>query len=158
MDKKRVGLRKYFPICMIGTCVIDSFFLDPFLLFSIGLTLVRINLTIMRKNGKSCLSYLAVLTLGLFWFVSISLYLNANWTDWIARICGAQNGRDWMINSGIFHFNFESPSELTHLISGFLFATYPLWLWLGIQVGYVLFGRKSTHRGVISLFSFERNK
>lgn len=157
MDQKRTLIKKIAPFTALGFCILDSFLLDPFLLFIIGLMLTWVEVRMFLKRGTSYLMPLSFLTLFLFWSISISLFFNLSWVHWIARLCHAQNGRDWMLNSGVFHFNIESPSELTLVISGFLFALYPLWLWLGIQCGYILFGRKATHRGVISLFSLRPN-
>ena len=156
MDQKRSSLKKGVPLVTLALCCIDSFLLDPFLLFLIGLIIVWINVRVLMKTGRSYLCHLFLLTLALFWSISISLYLNLPWTDWMAKLCGAENGRDWMLNSGVFNFEFKSPSEITLLISGFLFATYPLWLFIGVQVGYMLFGRKPTHKGFISLLSLRK--
>ena len=154
MDQKRTPLKTCAPFLIIGTCIIDSFLLDPFLLFLCGLIIVWLNVRIFMKKGGSYIFHLSALTLALFWIISLSLYFNLPWVVWMAKLCRAQNGRDWMINSGVFHFNVVSPPEITLVISGFLFATYPLWLWLGIQAGYILFGRKPSHKGLMSLFYF----
>jgi membrane-associated phospholipid phosphatase len=74
-------------------------------------------------------------TIATFWAVSISLYLNRSWTHPIARACRADNGRDWMLNSGVLKLDHRRAGPLTHAISAALFATYPLWLWLGWRDG-----------------------
>jgi len=38
-----------------------------------------------------------------------------------------------MLNSGVFRFQSRKPSVRTHAIAGAIFATYPLWLWLGMR-------------------------
>jgi len=75
------------------------------------------------------------LTIAVFWVTSISLYLNRNWTRGIWRACRADDGRDWMLNSGVFHFDHKRAGTRTHVVSGLLFATYPLWLALGYRRG-----------------------
>lgn len=70
-------------------------------------------------------------TLGVFLATSISLYLNRPWTRRIWEACRAQDGRDWMLNSGVLLIEHRRAGRRTHAISALIFATYPLWLWLG---------------------------
>jgi len=74
-------------------------------------------------------------TIGAFWAVSISLYLNRAWTRPIWRACRASDGRDWMLNSGVLRLDHRRAGRRTHAVSAALFATYPLWLWLGWRDG-----------------------
>ena len=74
-------------------------------------------------------------TIAAFWIVSVSLYLNRAWTDPIAKACRAESGRDWMLNSGVFRFDHERATTRTHAASAALFASYPLFLWLGWRHG-----------------------
>ena len=78
---------------------------------------------------------LAAGTMAAFWGVSIPMYLNRRWTRPLWRACRAQSGRDWMINSGVLRFDAERAGRGTHAISAAIFATYPLWLWLGLRHG-----------------------
>jgi hypothetical protein len=78
---------------------------------------------------------LAAATLGVFLVTSVSLYLDRRWTTPIWRLCRARSGRDWMLNSGVLKLDAERAGTPTHLVSGALFATYPLWLWLGLRHG-----------------------
>jgi hypothetical protein len=78
---------------------------------------------------------LAAATLGVFVVTSISLYLDRKWTTPIWRLCRARSGRDWMLNSGVLKLDPDAAGTPTHLLSGALFATYPLWLWLGLRHG-----------------------
>ena len=73
--------------------------------------------------------------MAVFWGVSIPLYLNMGWTERIWRACRARSGRDWMINSGVLRLDHERVSTRGHLISALIFATYPMWLALGIRRG-----------------------
>ncbi|MCL5733803.1 MAG: hypothetical protein M1334_04095 [Patescibacteria group bacterium] len=102
-------------------------------------------------SRKKLLVVLNILTTALFWGVGIGLYFNLPIFGWIPYMVGAQSGRDWMINSGIFHFNFENPSVITGFISGFLFAVYPLWLVLGEKLGTILFGAQKGQKGLVGL-------
>ncbi len=65
--------------------------------------------------------------------VSIPLYLNRRWTTPIWRACRARSGRDWMLNSGVLGIDAEQASPATHATCAAIFATYPGWLWLGVQ-------------------------
>jgi hypothetical protein len=78
---------------------------------------------------------LAAGTMAVFWGVSIPLYLNQRWTRPIWRVCRAESGRDWMLNSGVLKLDHRRPSRRTHAFSAAIFATYPLWLWLGYRHG-----------------------
>jgi len=70
-----------------------------------------------------------------FFAVSIPMYLNAEWTEPVWKPTGSESGRDWMINSRVFHFEHKLPTWRTHAISAAIFATYPLWLKLGLKLG-----------------------
>ena len=70
-----------------------------------------------------------------FFAVSIPLYLNAKWTEPVWKPTGSASGRDWMINSRVFRFEHQKPTWRTHLASAAIFATYPLWLKLGLKLG-----------------------
>jgi hypothetical protein len=68
-----------------------------------------------------------------FWGVSVGLYLDQGWTKPLWKLCRARSGRDWMLNSGVFRFDFRDAGRRTHVVSALIFATYPLWLWLGMR-------------------------
>jgi hypothetical protein len=102
-----------------------SFLIDPPLLVGTGALIEKIS------EGEDTARKLEQLTIAGFLATSISLYLNAPWTRWIADICKADSGRDWMLNSGVFKFDHEEVSSRTHLASAAIFATYPIWLRMG---------------------------
>jgi len=83
-----------------------------------------------EQQGK-----LAAVTLGVFLGTSVSLYLDRRWTRPIWRMCRASSGRDWMLNSGVLRFDARRAGRRTHLVSALIFATYPVWLWLGLSQG-----------------------
>ena len=70
-----------------------------------------------------------------FLAVSVPMYLNMEWTESIWKPTGAESGRDWMINSQVFHFEHRKPTWKTHAAAATIFATYPLWLRLGLKRG-----------------------
>jgi hypothetical protein len=83
-----------------------------------------------RLQGPTAAA-LGATTMAVFWATSISLYLDRAWTGPIWKACRASSGRDWMLNSGVFRFNHNRAGGRTHAVSALLFATYPVWLWLG---------------------------
>lgn len=78
---------------------------------------------------------LGAATMAGFWGTSVSLYLDRRWTAPIWRACRARSGRDWMLRSGVLPLDDRRAGIGTHLVSGALFASYPLWLWLGWRDG-----------------------
>jgi len=78
---------------------------------------------------------LELATDALFFSVSIPLYMNAEWTEPIWKPTGATSGRDWMINSRVFRFEHRKVTWRTHAAAVAIFATYPLWLRLGLAIG-----------------------
>jgi hypothetical protein len=106
-----------------------SFLVDPPLLVGTGAV---IETTVPDRRKARALE---IGTLALFLGTSISLYLECPWTTWLWKLCRAKSGRDWMLNSGVFKFDYEHPSKRTHLFSALAFCTYPFWLHLGRKLG-----------------------
>jgi hypothetical protein len=104
-----------------------SFLIDPPWLYANGRAIGAVETDERRSEA------LLAATMGVFWGVSIPLYLNQRWTRPIWRACRARSGRDWMLNSGVLKLDHERPSPRTHAVSAAIFATYPLWLWLGYR-------------------------
>jgi hypothetical protein len=90
---------------------------------------------VYARTGDRTAAVLGAATIAGFWAVSVSLYLNRPWTWPIAKACRAQDGRDWMLNSGVLRIDHERAGPRTHAIAAALFATYPLCLWLGYRHG-----------------------
>jgi hypothetical protein len=104
-----------------------SFLIDPPWLYANGRAIGAVETDERRARG------LLAATMGVFWGVSIPLYLDRRWTRPIWRACRARSGRDWMLNSGVLRLEHRHPSRRTHAVSAAIFATYPLWLWLGYR-------------------------
>ena len=109
-----------------------SFLIDPPWLYANGRAYAK--LAPERAQGRAAAAA-GVATIAAFWAVSVSLYLDKPWTDPIARACRADSGRDWMLNSGVLRLDHRDPGRATHAASALLFASYPLWLWLGWRDG-----------------------
>ncbi len=108
-----------------------SFLIDPPLLYSGGRAYERAT----RDADPSRARDVAVgaSAMAVFWGISVGLYLDQGWTRPVWQMCGAASGRDWMLNSGVFRFEWREPGARTHVIAGAIFATYPMWLWLGMR-------------------------
>lgn len=112
-----------------------SFLVDPPLLVGSGMAIEAV------APDERAARRLEAGVLALFLVTSVSLYCNARWTHWIARLCRADNGRDWMLNSGVFHFDHRRSGPPTHAAAAAIFATYPLWLRMGRRLGERVVGR-----------------
>lgn len=110
-----------------------SFLIDPPLLYSGGRTYARLTRDVQPSAKRDAAVGVAYMVL--FWSVSVGLYLDQDWTRPVWKMCRAASGRDWMLNSGVFRFDWRSASPRTHKLSAAIFATYPLWLWLGVRHG-----------------------
>jgi hypothetical protein len=111
-----------------------SFLIDPPWLYANGEAFARYAPRSAARGRAAAAAGAA--TIAFFWLVSVSLYLNRRWTHPIARLCRAEDGRDWMLNSGVFRFDHRGAGPRTHAVAALLFGTYPLWLWLGFRRGH----------------------
>jgi len=114
----------------------DSFLIDAPWLVSFGWIFGKlVNRWIEdEKQNKRARKFLSAVTLLCFYVTSISLYFNLEWVRWLWRMCGAESGRDWMINSGVFNFDWENMTTKDHVICAALFALYPVWLKIGYKL------------------------
>jgi hypothetical protein len=103
-----------------------SFLIDPPWLYATGQAYGR-----LMPERTNTARTLRTATSAAFLATSISLYMNRPWTKPIWVRCRAQDGRDWMLNSGVFGFDHEDVSWRVHAVSALVFATYPWWLSLG---------------------------
>ena len=113
----------------------DSFLLDPPMLVGSGWLAARITRGLPIPARRPALGLLRRVTVGGFVITSASLYLNLEWTRWLWELCRAESGRDWMLNSGVFHFEHRKPSPKVHAVAAAILATYPLWYRLGLRLG-----------------------
>jgi hypothetical protein len=107
-----------------------SFLIDPPWLYATG----RVYGRLMPERTPAARA-VRTATTGAFLATSVSLYLNLPWTRPIWERCRAEDGRDWMLNSGVFHLDRRRAGWRTHAISTALFVTYPWWLLLGERAG-----------------------
>lgn len=105
-----------------------SFALDPPLLFASGVLIER-RLPPERRDA------IEAAVLGVFFAGSFGLYNNVPGLGFLWRPFRAQNGRDFMWNSGAFNMDTEELSAPAHAVAGGIFATYPFFLKLGRALG-----------------------
>lgn len=82
-------------------------------------------------------------TLGAFYGVSLSMYFEARWVRPFWKFTGASTGRDWIVNSRIFRFDTSKMGLKEHGLAAAAFASYPLWLLVGIFLGDLIRRRRS---------------
>lgn len=133
-----------------------SFLLDPFILMGIGMAGAMVKKKWFHTSTWFMHFYGAAM-LALFYGISVGLFVNAPYANFIIQplldMGLTTSGLDWMVNSGVFHFNVQWPWSPTVVFIGILaFCTYPLWLYIGIINGYMLFGRHPKQTGLIGLF------
>jgi hypothetical protein len=105
-----------------------SFLLDPPLLFASGVLIER-SLPEDRRDVAEAA------TLGVFFGGSFGLYNNVPGLGLLWRPFRAQNGRDFMLNSGVFGINTQEAGWPLHATAGAIFATYPFYIKLGRKLG-----------------------
>lgn len=114
-----------------------SFLIDPALLYAGGRT-YRSATSASAADADTLATpardvAVGVAFMAVFWGISIGLYLDHGWTKPVWKLCRARSGRDWMLNSGVLRIDETAVGRPTHVVSALLFATYPLWLWLGMR-------------------------
>jgi len=102
-----------------------SFLADPLLLLAAGATIERVAPDERAARRAELVAASTVLAF------SVPVYLEMRWTRPIWRAFHARSGRDFMLNSGLFHFEYVDPPPRTHLAAAAIFATYPMWVHLG---------------------------
>ncbi len=128
-----------------------SFFLDPILLFGIGILLVWLYNRRLAKRNKDWLQFLGALVLILFYLVSVPLYLNLIPNPFAPAMeallgpgaCGDSNYFMW--NSCLPLGLKPSPAAWPLALVNFL--SYPLWLYVGVGLGKSLFGQTPKQKG-----------
>lgn len=72
---------------------------------------------------------------GLFWAVSVPLYLDARGAGPLPGLLRAESGRDFMLRSWVLPVDHRRAGRRTHLIAAAVLASYPLWWRLGERLG-----------------------
>jgi len=132
---------------------IMSFLLDPLFLVVIGVAIVFLDERFLHKTLRNPVHILSAIAVALFWSFSGLLYLDYLDFGWLGT---AGSGRHFMWNSGIELIGFKPPIDVSatytnplcalNIVAVMLFATYPLFLYLGIHVGSKVFSKSCTHK------------
>jgi hypothetical protein len=105
-----------------------SFLLDPPMLVASGVLIERAVPERRRDLAEAA-------TMGTFIGISLALYLEAPGLGAFWKPFGSRNGRDFMLNSGVFHINTAGVGWKTDVVSAAIYSTYPLFLKLGRRLG-----------------------
>ncbi len=140
-----------------------SFILDPFILVGVGMFAVWLAVRKFYKRfgrNKMILLGLALLGLTLTWFGAGALYFDVIDMPLLGE---AGQGNPFMWNSGCELLGIEPFVDTTtptyadflsplNILAFFLFiVVYPFILYVGIHLGYILFGRNEKQTGLIEL-------
>lgn len=130
-----------------------SFTVDPLLLVITGLVLTWVSVRFISRLGKrKYIKELSLIILIIFYVFSGLYYF-----DQLQAPFGYASGNQFMWKfgcdlGGMIGVNFPSYQPLTNnynLLAMFIFLLYPLFLRLGIELGYILFGRHEKQTGTI---------
>jgi hypothetical protein len=108
-----------------------SFLFDPPLLFAAGLLIERRLPSDRRDLAEAT-------TLGVFFGGSFGLYNNVPGLGALWRPFRAENGRDFMWNSGVFGLETKQAAWPLHAAAAAIFANYPSFIKLGRRLGRLL--------------------
>jgi hypothetical protein len=109
-----------------------SFPVDPILLLADGEAYAR-TLPEAAQGGAAKLA--GGLTVGAAVVVGAASYLNADWAKPLWKPLGAKNGTDFMLAWPLAHGRRRRRTPRTDALAAAVFATYPLWWWLGWDHG-----------------------
>jgi hypothetical protein len=109
-----------------------SFTVDPILLLADGEAFAR-TLPESAQGGAAKLA--GGLTVGAVLGAGIGSYLDADWAKPLWKPFRAKNGTDFMLAWPFAHGKRRTRSARTDAIAAAVFATYPLWWWLGWDHG-----------------------
>lgn len=104
---------------------------DPPLLVTMNAVIERMVVDQRWRRGLQAAATATVMATGM------AFYVNARWTRPLWRLLAVESGRDWMLNSWIFHVEHEDPPPVVDLAAGAAFALYPAWARLGQRLGNV---------------------
>jgi hypothetical protein len=109
-----------------------SFFADPVLLLADGEAYAR---TLPESAQGGAAKVVGSATVGAILAAGIGSYLDAGWAKPLWKPFGAKTGTDFMLAWPFAHGKRRRRSPRTDAIAAAVFATYPLWWWLGWDHG-----------------------
>lgn len=146
------------------------FWIDPIMLFVCGIVIALIAKYLFYEGPREAawIYGASFVVIFVFWFVAIAMFCNFDREIGFAGITlntftqkfydmiegpGA-SGTAFMLNGGIWDI-LPKDATLADVPPGWMFlciwmfALYPVYLWFGIMLGRLLFGRKPQHLGLI---------
>jgi hypothetical protein len=146
------------------------FWIDPFLLFGAGLIIALLAKHFFHSGMKETAWVLgaSLLVIFVFWFVAIAMFcnfdrelgfagfkLNDLTQPFYDLVEGpGSSGTAFMLNGGIWDI-VPKNATLNDITPGWMFlcilmfCLYPVYLWFGLVLGRMLFGRKPKHLGLL---------
>jgi hypothetical protein len=112
-----------------------TFLIDPPLLFVLGGISYLIGDPLATRTHLPVAKILATFSLCIIIFTSTSLYLNMSYMDWfwLPFQPAVSSGRDLMINSGIFSFDYVNTAGITDVLAFIQVLLFPIWTYMGIR-------------------------
>ncbi len=140
------------------------FWIDPLLLIGAGIIIAVIGKHWFYEGEREQLWTIgaSLLVVFIFLFVSIGFFVNlpivCNYNEPIFELAEGEGatGTAFMINGGLFDA-FPKDIEVMDLPPSwqwfciFQFVLYPGFLWTGVVLGRIIFGRKPEHKGLIGI-------
>jgi hypothetical protein len=105
---------------------------DPILLLADGEAYAR---TLPESAQGGAAKLVGGLTVGAAVVVGTASYLDADWAKPLWKPLGAKNGTDFMLAWPLAHGKRRRRTTRTDALAAAVFATYPLWWWLGWDHG-----------------------
>lgn len=137
------------------------FWIDPFLLIAAGVFIAILAKRVFYEEKEAAWVYgSSAVILFVFLFVSIGMFCDLRIMGRFAQpfydMLEGQGatGTAFMVNGGLLHI-LPKNATLADVPHGlmftciFMFVLYPAYLWLGVVLGRLLFGRKPQHLGMI---------
>jgi hypothetical protein len=103
--------------------------LDPPILLAGGYAIGR------RIDGPTVARVAGLTLAGAIFLPSVTTYLDMEFMRRAWEKLGARTGRDLILNSWVFSFDYEKRSPTRAMVVATIFASYPLWALAGARLG-----------------------
>jgi hypothetical protein len=108
-----------------------SFYADPLMLMADGELWARLPESAQGRAAQVAGS----VTTGVLLAAAVGTYLDHDWTKPLWKPFGAKNGTDFMLAWPFAHGKRRRRSTSTDVVAAVMFASYPLYWWLGWDHG-----------------------
>jgi hypothetical protein len=131
-----------------------SLLLSPLFLVLVGVLIARVSKSrrVWRRHSLFAFRAAAVV-LVVYTLLMLGLFVDHAALAWLSHILPGETGTDWVVNSGILHWDATWPIASTGAMLWTLigFMLFPLWMYIGVLAGYWFFGRNPRQRGIVGL-------